>query len=201
MIPSYYACGSCQKKFTFAFREAWYHVSTATGGTQVAVDDLLPVNLRPGWCKDCEAVCAVEDIEPLRVFEDAYGAIRSGRSVDYPVRSEYMEAQVAMQQARDYLRWRMGRVRPARALCCGGSRYQLMDVAQPILKHEGCEYGFIGPLFQISGQNGPEPGIGYAANIRLYDAEGVLIGKVTWRKDDVRMWDIEPLAYPLAGEE
>ena len=196
MYPTYYACSRCQEKFQFQFRDAMYYVGPAPAVGQVGFDDLLSVNLRPGWCRDCECLCVVEDILPVRAFEDAYGAARSGRQVDYPALTFYRDASEPVKEVGNYLRWRMARIHPARALCCGRSLYQLMDVAQPILKHDGCEYGFIEPWYQVSGYNGPGPGVGRPANIRLFDAEGILIGQLTWRNDDERMWDIEPLQYP-----
>ncbi|HEX8615452.1 MAG TPA: hypothetical protein VF800_29575 [Telluria sp.] len=196
MLPNNYTCSSCHEKFEFEFRQARYYLGAAPLGKQVAFGDLLQVNVRPVWCKDCECVCVVEDIASLRVFEDAYGAARNGRPLEYPVYSDYMEAAEVVKSVGDHLRWRMGRRHPARALCCGGSRYQLMDVAQPILKHAQCEFGFIESGYHIGPYCGPGPGVYSPANIRVYDGEGVLIGQLTWYKREEDMWDTEPLKYP-----
>lgn len=196
MFPNSYVCSSCHEKFAFDFRQAYYYLGATPLGKRVAFDDLLPVNVRPAWCKDCQRVCLVEDIAPLRVFEDAYGAARNGRPIEYPVYSEYMEAPMVVATVGEHLRWRMGRRHPARVLCCGGPRYQLMDVAQPILKHADCEFGFIEALYSIASYNGPGPGVRSPANIRVHDGEGILIGQLTWRRDEERMWDMEPLQYP-----
>lgn len=196
MFPNSFSCSSCREKFEFEFLAACYYLGAAPLGTQIADDDLMPLNVRPAWCKDCERVCLVEDIASLRVFEDAYGAARNGRPLEYPVYSECMEAAEVVKKVGEHLRWRMGRRHPARALCCGGSRYQLMDVAQPILKHADCEFGFIEARYFIGSYCGPGPGVRSPANIRVYDGEGVLIGQLTWRKDEEGLWDIEPLEYP-----
>ncbi|NHZ32323.1 hypothetical protein [Massilia rubra] len=198
MFPSHYACSSCHEKFEFAFREAWYYVGTEPVGNQVAYDDLLSVNIRPAWCKDCDCLCLVEDIASVRVFEDAYGAARGGRKVDYPGDTEYMDAAGALKEIEDQLRWRMGRRQAPRALCCGGARYQLMNVAQPLLKHAQCDFGVVEPKSCFVGAYcGPGPGERSPANLRVYDAEGDLIGQLTWNKREQRMWAVEPLQYPL----
>lgn len=196
MLPNGYSCSSCHEKFEFEFRQACYYLDAAPLATQVADDDLLPVSVRPAWCKDCERVCLVEDIATLRVFEDAYGAARSGRPIEYPVHTDYMEVPNAVATVAQHLRWRMQRRHPARALCCGGTRYQWMDVAQPLLKHAGCEFGFIEGRYHIGGFCSPGPGVYSPANIRVYDGEGVLVGQLTWRKAGEDLWDIEPLQYP-----
>ncbi|NHZ78932.1 hypothetical protein F2P44_06510 [Massilia sp. CCM 8695] len=196
MLPDLYVCSSCHEQFDFKFREAYYYVGAAPAHEQIADADLLWINLRPAWCKDCECVCGVEDIAPLRAFEGAYGAARAGQPVEYPSYAKFMEPADAIRELGDQLRWRMGRRRPARALCCGGSRYQWMDVAQPLLRHAQCEYGFIEPRIYIGSGCGPGPGIYAPANIRLYDPEGELIGQLTWRKQDGSVWDIEPMRYP-----
>lgn len=197
MLPNSYVCSSCRTKFHFQFREARYYVGTGPAGSRVAYDDLLSVNIRPAWCKDCDGLCLVEDIASLPMFEGAYAAARSGRTVDYPADTQYMDAAQAITELGDKLRWRMARRHPPRALCCGGSRYQLMDVAQPVFKHAQCDFGIVAPEMAFAGPfNGPGPGVYSPANMRLYDAEGELIGRLTWHKREERMWEIEVLQYP-----
>lgn len=184
------------EKFPFNVREVLYYVGEAALGNQVAEDDLLTPPLRPAWCKDCESVCVVEDIVTVRELENIYGAVRSGTVVEYPISTQYMTPEAAAQEVEPYLRWRMGRRHPARALCCGGVNFQVLDVEQPLFKHEGCEYGFIEGRYSIGGGCGPGPGVRAPANIRLYDTEGELIGNLTWRKYQEDKWDVEPMTYP-----
>lgn len=89
LLPTYYYCSSCQEKFEFKFRRACYYVGPLPVGKQVPDDTLLEVPVRPAWCKDCACITIVEDIAPLRVFEDAYAAARSRRAITYPVLSEF----------------------------------------------------------------------------------------------------------------
>ncbi|MFB9245825.1 hypothetical protein IV454_01580 [Massilia antarctica] len=196
MLPDCYVCSSCHERFDFKFREAYYYTGAAPADKQIADADLLWVNVRPAWCMDCECVCVAEDIAPLRAFEGAYGAARAGQPVEYPAYTAYMKAPDALRELGDQLRWRMGRRHAARALCCGGLRYQWMDVAQPLLKHAECDFGFIEPRIHIGSGCGRGPGVSSPANIRLYDPEGELIGQLTWRKEDGRIWEIEPMRYP-----
>ncbi len=196
MLPNYYACSSCGERFHFNFREACYYLGSAPIGRQAADDDLLTVPIRPAWCKDCDSLCIVEDIAPLRVMEGAYGMARKGQPVRYPIDTEYIEAAQAEPTIGAYLRWRMERRHAARALCCGGSNYQFMDVERPLIKHAECDFGFINGMFHISSYCGSGPGVRSPANIRLYDTEGDLIGRLTWWKRDEGKWDIEPMSYP-----
>lgn len=53
----------------------------------------------------------------------------------------------------------------------------------------------------IGSYNGSGPGISAPANIPLYDAEGELLGQLTWRKREGGMWDIEPLQYPQVADD
>src|SRR5437868_9590262 len=145
MLPHYYVCSSCRETLEFSFRVACYYVGPAQMDQQVAETDLLSTPVRPAWCKDCEIICLVEDIPSLRVFENSYAAVRSGRSVEFPVGIEFMSSTEAEEMVGAYLRWRMERRHAARALCCGGSNYQFMDVAQSLLKHAECEFGVIEP--------------------------------------------------------
>jgi hypothetical protein len=201
-LPVHYACSSCQEKFEFAFREASYLVGPPPVDGLVSVDDVLETPVRPAWCKDCGCVSLAEDIAPLRAFEDACGAVRSGRGATYPVFvSEHTPVQEALAELGAYMRWRLARRHGARALCCGGSNYQFMDVEQPLLKHAECEFGFVGGVFSIGSHCGPGPGVLGPANIRLYDAEGELIGLLTWRDRDQGTWQVEAMRYPsVAGD-
>lgn len=196
MIPSYYECNSCREQFDFAFKEARYHLGSGSVEGSVHDDALLRIPVRPGWCKDCSCLCIVEDIAPLRAFEAAYSSVKQGRPVEYPGSTEFLEPEVANDLAGAYLRWRMTRRRSARALCCGGSRYVLMDVAQPLFKHAECDFGFVEPMFVITSFCGPGPGVYGPANFRLYTSEGELVGMLTWRHREERRWDVVPASYP-----
>jgi len=204
MLPSSYACTSCGERFEFAHRDAVYHFNSDSApiGGQVPGADLFPVPVRPGWCKSCATVCLVEDIAPVRAFEDAYGAVRVGRAVEYPLATEVLDPQQAQDELATYLRWRLGRRHPPRALCYGRTNYQLLDVAQPLLKHAGCDFGVVEPQFLLLGSyNGPGPGVYSPANIPVYDSEGSLIGLLTWRPRGSDTWDVEPTEYPRTDEE
>lgn len=201
MLPTRYVCSSCQASFDFKFKEALYYVGIEPVGNQVAYDDLLLVNVRPAWCKDCDCLCVAEDIASLPIYEGAYAAARGGRKVEYPADTEHMDAAEAIKELGDKLRWRMARRHPARVLCCGGSRYQLMDVESPLLKHAECDFGVVEPRSFIGGYCGPGPGVYSPANIPLYDGEGVLIGQLTWRHKTEPIWDIEPLTYPAPAAD
>lgn len=195
MLPNYYVCSSCQEKFTFSLREAVYSLGVEPIDKTISEKDVFTTPVRPAWCKDCGSICVAEDIASLRVFEDAYAAVRSGRNIDYPVQTEFLSPAEAADLTKTYLHWRMGRRHAARALCCGGSNYQLTDVAQPLLKHAECEFGFIKGMLSISSHNGPGPGVLAPANTRLYNTEGELIGLLTWRKRDEGVWEVEHLQY------
>lgn len=201
MLPSYYRCSNCLQQFRFKFREAWYRLDEEPIGTPVSDASLLQAPVRPAWCKDCETVTIVEDIESLRAFENACAAVRNGRVIEYPFMSEHLEAELARSEIDEYLNWRMGRRSAPRALCCGGENYQFMDVATPLLKHAECEYGFVEPWTWIGSCNSMPPGIRSPANLRLYSSEGELIGLLTWRTPDRQHWQVEPLAYPPAVAE
>ncbi len=125
MLPSHYACTSCGERFEFTHREALYYFNfdAIPLGSQLSGTDLFTVPVRPGWCKNCATVCLVEDIAPVRAFEDAYGATRAGRAVEYPSATEHLNPQQAQDEMTTYLRWRLGRRHPARALCCGRANY------------------------------------------------------------------------------
>jgi hypothetical protein len=200
-LPNHYKCSSCHEEFYFAIRTVCYYTGTVPLGKTVADADLLAIPARPAWCKHCEALCIAEDIAPLRAFEDAYGAVRCGRTVEYPLYSEYWDPADVQQEIANLLRWRMGRIHQARTLCCGRSNFQFMDVAQPLLKHEGCEYGFIEPMIVVQSHCGPGPGVKSAANFYVYDPEGVLIGKLTWRNQDEVSWKVEPAMFAPIVEE
>ncbi|MFZ6873797.1 hypothetical protein ACO0LF_17195 [Undibacterium sp. Di27W] len=143
-----------------------------------------------------------ENIANLRDFENAYGAARSGKFIEYPLNTEHLEADIAMKEVASYLRWRMSRLRAARALCCGGNNYQFMDVAQPMFKHAECDFGYMQPEYLYPGSyNGPGPGVYDPANFRFYDPEGELIGQLTWRKRGDNKWETEKLSYPDVSDE
>lgn len=107
------------RRVQIQFRSAYYYAGTATFDKKVADADLLPIPVRPTWCKDCEAVCLVEDIASLRAFEDAYGAVRCGRSIEYPVDSRNFDPQVVQEDVAHLLRWRMERVHRAGRYAAG----------------------------------------------------------------------------------
>lgn len=204
MLPSLYACTSCGEQFELSRGSALYYFNfdSAPLGSQLSYDDLFTVPVRPGWCKDCASVCLVEDIAPIRAFEDAYGAVRVGRSVEYPASTECLSAEQAQAEMAAYLRWRLERRHPARALCCGRTNYQLLDVAQPLFKHAGCDFGVVEPRYVIPGAGvGPGPGVYSAANIRVYNSEGVLIALLTWRARGSTTWAVVPAEYPQVDED
>ena len=201
MTPNYYTCSSCGEKFTFKTQAPRYHLGPDPLGATVDETALLSILARPAWCRDCNSLCHAEDILPVREVENAYAAVRSGRHVEYPVDTEYMEPDQALAIVGAYLRWRMARRRPARALCCGGVNFQFMDVAQPLIKHLECEFGFITARFAISSYCGPGPGVYSAADIPLHDTEGELIGRLTWRQQGESVWQAESASYPPATAE
>jgi hypothetical protein len=192
MLPDYFQCSACREKFTYTFRDAYYYVGVAPIGRSVDSRSLLPIPARPAWCKDCDGLCIAEDIAPLRAIEAAYGAARRGRKVEYPVETCFtndpLEAAAAVAP---YVHWRMGRRHAARALCCGGTRFQFMDVAQPLLKHAECEFGFVEPVTYIGSYIPRLLGVDEPANLRLYNTEGELIGRLTFCRGPDRTWDVE----------
>lgn len=196
-LPSHYACTGCGKRFAFEFRRAVYYCGTSPIGGQLPDADVLQVPVRPGWCKTCDKLCAIEDIQPLRTFEDAYGAVRAGKDVEYPEETFNYDLPEAIDRIATYLRWRLGRAHPSRALCCGGTDYQFLDVEQPLLKHAECEFGVVEAVYPYSGPyNGPGPGVYSPANIRVFDGEGELIGRLTTRSlGGATLWEVVPAAY------
>jgi hypothetical protein len=200
VLPSHYFCTACRETFTFKFRGVRRHVGEAPLGDHVPEERLLSMPVRPAWCKDCAALCLVEDIAPVRAFEDAYGAARAGKPVEYPVDTEFMNAADAEKELAGQLRWRMARRHAPRALCCGGSNYQCMDEAQPLLKHAGCEFGFIEQAYSIE-PGGRRPGVFSPANIRAYGPEGELIGLLTWYSREDRTWEVDAASYPPAPDD
>lgn len=198
MLPSHYVCTCCHTEFRFEFHEADYFLGEGDIGDEVSDGNLLAVPLRPAWCKDCGHVCPVEDIEPLSTFEAAYAAVRRGLAFDYPFSSQIGEPAHHLAEVEAYLRWRMGRRRAARALCCGGSNYQLMDVAAPLFKHAECDFGVVEAGMSVVGSYNWSPGISGPSNTRVYNAEGELIGLRTWLHSDRSTWTIEKLSYPPA---
>jgi hypothetical protein len=197
MLPRGYVCNACGESFEFSFREALYYVGSAPIQAPIASRDLLRTLVRPAWCKDCGSLCLAEDIESVRVFEPAYGMTRSGRPLQYPIDSEHWDPDDIENTVRNYLTWRMQRRHPARALCCGRTNYQFMDVPQPLFKHEGCDFGFIEPkpLF-IGSYNWSGPGIHSPANTPVFSPEGELLGRLTWCNREDGSWQIEATKYP-----
>lgn len=202
-LPSHYACTGCGETFNFSQRDARYCFDSdaALSNGQLVGSALHDVPARPGWCKDCATVCLVEDIAAVQAFEAALGAVRAGRAVEYPLVTEYLSAQEARERAENYLRWRMGRRHPPRALCCGRTNFQFLDVAEPLLKHQECDFGVVEPRYLFSPYNGPGPGVYSAADIRVYSGEGALIGLLTWRARGSEVWDVGPAEYPSFDED
>lgn len=198
MLPAHYVCTSCDTKFLFEFRDADYYLGSGEIGDQVLNEDLLAVPVRPAWCKDCGCVCPVEDIAPLRTFEAAYAAVRRGLSIEYPLSSEHWDPSDLQRVAEAYVRWRMGRRHTARALCCGGSNFQFMDVPTPLFKHAECDFGVVEPAAAFIGSCNWSPGVSGSVNTRLYTTEGELIGLRTWLSTDRRAWSVEKLSYQPA---
>lgn len=202
MLPNFYICTSCNEKLFLPFREAYYYLGSSTMGQLIRNEDLFAIPVRPAWCKTCSNLCIAEDIASLRDFENAYGAVRSGKAVEYPLETEYMDQELAIHEIQSYLRWRMSRQQKPRALCCGSHDFLYTDVGQPLFKHAGCDFGSMEPRCIFPGAHSWHgPGISSPADIRIYDAEGELKGKLTWRKREENAWDTEILTYPVQPEE
>ncbi|MFZ6679341.1 hypothetical protein [Undibacterium sp. Tian12W] len=202
MLPSFYICTACNEKLSFPFYQAYYYLGSNAMGQLVRDEDLLAIPVRPAWCKTCTSLCAAEDIASLRDFENACGAVRSGKPVEYPLETEHMDQDMAISKIQSYLRWRMSRRHKPRALCCGGHDFLYTDVEQPLFKHAGCDFGSMEPQYWLPGShNWQGPGISSPADIRIYDAEGELLGQLTWHKREENKWDTEKLSYPRAVEE
>ena len=201
MIPDVYRCTSCLETYQFPFRSAYYYLGKSPMGQEVEDSHLLAIPHRPAWCKTCASLSLAEDILSLRDFENAYGAARAGKQIDYPLRSEHIDTAIIVSETAIYLNWRMSRRHAPRALCCGGTNFQYLDVAQPLLKHADCEFGFMEGLIHIGSHCGPAAGVNSPANIRLYDSEGELIGQLTWRNKIVDSFATEKLSYPHPVED
>lgn len=166
----------------------------------------------------------VEDILPLREFEYAFGALRAGHKVTYPVhyypplkpRSHELERNVELHsdwerenaesvklEAAAYLRWRMARRHVPRMLCCGGTRFERFDDDSCKIRHADCEFGFLHQMLIIS--SGVYRARAGPVNERLYNAEGELIGMLT---DIIKnpetgeeTYKVEPMQYPVSVED
>ena len=200
MLPNYYECTSCRERLYFKFHDACYYVGSSLVDQRVAAQDLLSIPARPVWCKHCDGIGLVENIASLRTFETAYGTVRRGQPVEYPTATECMDTTEAERVVGAYLHWRMQRRHAPRALCCGGENYQLMDVAMPLLKHAECDFGVIEPVFLISPYCGPGPGVIASAEIPLYDTEGTLIGRLTWRNQTDHTWAVVAAHYTTEAD-
>ncbi|HEX7644700.1 MAG TPA: hypothetical protein VF472_21055 [Burkholderiaceae bacterium] len=202
---NYYQCTGCGEKFNFPFSHGKYYVGKEPLSNRVHIDDLLTVLARPVWCKDCDILSLVEDIAPLQIFEGAFATSKAGKRIEYPVETESWGQEGAVAEAGRYLRWRMERVHGERALCCGGSNYQRMDVPEPLFKHRGCDFGVVEAQsrFFIGPHSGWGPGVRSVANFPVWDSEGVLLGRLTWFDRENDVWQVEPANYPLlkADEE
>lgn len=197
MLPMAYRCSGCDEKFSFPFRDALYCLGGSPESGEIANTDLFHIPLRPAWCLDCGTLTVVEDIAPLGVFEGAYAYVRSGRHVEYPISTEDLTPEEADDEVTAFLRWRMARRHAPRALCCGGARYHFMDLAQPLIKHAGCETGYVAKGGWHLGASIPiRIGLHSRVETRTYNAEGELIGLLTWYDRDSKVWGIEPAAYP-----
>ena len=223
MLPHTVECSVCHECFVLPFRVAYYYTGSESVGDHVGFSDLLGILMQPAWCSDCDILSLVEDILPLREFENALGAVRAGHEVEYPVyyspprrirlrgpqhnRESYregdrLEAERASYEAAAYLRWRMDRRHAPRALCCGGNRFQRLDDPSCKIRHADCEFGFIRQWIHI----GPSASMHVGpANQRLYSAEGELIGlltdSITIPGVDEDIWKVEPLQYSISIED
>jgi hypothetical protein len=205
LIPNSYVCTGCGAEFPLAVPDYAVYLFDSDGSPLAGTLDgstLHQIPVRPAWCKTCRHVTVVEDIAPLRAFEDAYAAVRAGRNVEYPQATEWQEPAAARDTIGAYLKWRLGRRHAARALCCGGVRFQFLDVEQPLFKHLDCDFGVIEPkpLF-VGAFVGPGPGVYSAANFSVHDGEGKLIGRLTWRERGSSIWQVEPAHYPPPEED
>lgn len=202
-LPSHYACTGCGKRFGFEFQRSVYYCGTTPLGHQLLDADVFPIPVRPGWCKTCDKLCVVEDIRPLRTFEDAYGAVRAGKNVEYPEGTLNYDLPEAIDRIAAYLRWRLGRAHTSRALCCGGIDYQFLDVKQPLLKHAECDFGVVEAVYLYFGSyNGSGPGVYSPANIRVFNGEGDLIGLLTTRAwGGATLWEVVPAAYETSQSD
>ncbi|MDK2126999.1 hypothetical protein [Parachitinimonas caeni] len=195
-LPSFYSCSYCHENFHFPFNTLSYHHKG--GGplpSTVRSEDFLEIPKRPAWCKVCNSLTLVEDILPLQDFENAYGAIRAGKSIEYPLHCRGKDAAEQIATCKALLEWRMNRIRPARALCCGGTQFLWMDTLQPLRRHADCEYGFIDPVWYIGSFCGYAHGIHSPADYRVYDPEGELVGNLTWFNQEAGSWALQELRY------
>ncbi|MFL6656779.1 MAG: hypothetical protein ACJ8GW_01805 [Massilia sp.] len=198
--PTAFACSACGEKYLMPAWDVGYFLGKLPFGSKIADADLMSMPVRPAWCKDCDKVCKAEDIAPLRVFENALGATRAGVPIEYPFDSRDMDPAHVRNEMAAALAWRMARRGAARALCCGGSNFQYLDVAQPLLKHAVCDFGFIEPVYEITIRSycGPGPAAKTAVDVRIFDSEGELVGSLSARNRDDATYDAEPTSYPRA---
>ena len=91
-LPNYYECTGCGETFNFARRSAYYcfDLEAVSPGTKLSGSKIFAIPVRPAWCKDCSWVCLVENLLPVRSFEDAYGMTKAGKEIEYPFASEHL---------------------------------------------------------------------------------------------------------------
>jgi hypothetical protein len=194
-----YACSSCRTEFSFAVRNPHYYVGPLPIKGKLQNADVLAVPVRPAWCASCSALAPAEAIASLRDMENAFGALRMGKALEYPMDTANLPAAEATRQMSQYLLWRMHRRRPARALCCGGKDFQFLDVALPLFKHADCDFGVLAPVSYHIGAHIPR--VSDSADIRLYDIEGTLIARLTRYHGSDDSWEHEQQAYPPACDD
>ena len=123
-------------------------------------------------------------------------------AVSYPKETESLDPARARDDMAAYLRWRMNRVRPARALCCGGTRFQCLDVPQPLFKHAACDLGVVeAEHFPIASFNGPGLGVTSDALLPIYSAEAELLGMLTGAYPAQTCGRCKPAAIPQQPTE
>lgn len=104
-LPIYAKCTVCHERFDVPFRGTYYYVGDTPLAGQVRDADLLEALLHPAWCKDCDMMSLVEDIMPLRDFENSLGAVRAGLETEYPV--DYSPSPVSESSKSEYAQlWR-----------------------------------------------------------------------------------------------
>lgn len=170
MHPHSIRCAGCSTSLRVARCLALYAIDYDAARHRVREDDLLWMPVKVVWCGACNAPTLAEDLRPLSTWEATFAAMQSGKPVEFPYDTTFVDDKRSeLGRARRLFDAIGHRTDPGRCVFCGGFQYIALD--SPHLRHDGC-----GGRFEVVHLIGSS--LHARSAYKAYATDGMLIGQL-----------------------
>ena len=183
MTPDSLECTECGHSYKFPTTSYVYYIGEKEAPFGIQGHEMLEVPTKPVWCCDCNSPSWVEDIRPLKEYEESYAKVNKGIDIRFPISNYMMENELALKIVLHYIHMRTNRSSKTSCLECGSSAF--LPIPETLLKHDECNNGILKEVFVVGGGT-------YLLNKLVFDKNGTQLGRLEHFDFEIDAWGFKP---------